>query len=96
VYTELEIIRNAKKINKNNQAIVELEFNNGYKFDKKSLAKYLNVAKVNFASETSDKIVAKCDGAILAKCERCWNYFDHEDMYDEHVCRRCDSVIKSK
>ncbi|MDR3257839.1 MAG: isoleucine--tRNA ligase [Mycoplasmataceae bacterium] len=96
VYTELEMLRNTKKINKNNQAIVELEFDNKYQFTEKLMAKYLNVAKVTFLDEKATKISAKCDDAKLVKCLRCWNYFEQSEMQDEHLCRRCDSIIKVK
>jgi hypothetical protein len=65
------MLRNTKKINKNNQAIVELEFDNKYQFTEKLMAKYLNVAKVTFLDEKATKISAKCDDAKLVKCLRC-------------------------
>jgi predicted HTH transcriptional regulator len=71
VYSELEVLRNKKEINKNNQAYIELSFNNTFNFKEEILAKYLNVAKVKFVDQKAQKITAKVADAKLARCERC-------------------------
>jgi hypothetical protein len=71
VYAELETLRTRKEINKNNQAQVELTFNNAYQFEETTLARYLNVAKVKFIDQKATKITAKASDAKLPKCERC-------------------------
>jgi isoleucyl-tRNA synthetase len=96
VYAELEIIRNKKEINKNNQAYVKLSFNNTFNFTADVLAHYLNVAKVEFINQSSEKILVEVTDAKLPKCERCWNHFDSQQMYDQHICRRCHNVISPK
>jgi isoleucyl-tRNA synthetase len=57
------------------------------------LARYLNVAKVKIIDTDNDKIVAKVSDAKFIKCERCWNYYEPEKMYDEHICTRCHKVL---
>jgi hypothetical protein len=71
VYAKLETIRNNKMINKNNQALVELSFDNKYKFTEAEMAKYLNVAIVKFIGTAKDEITAEVSDAKLIKCERC-------------------------
>jgi formyltetrahydrofolate hydrolase len=68
---QLEILRTRKEINKNNQALVQLSFKNDFNFDEVLLAKYLNVAKVQFIDQKSEKIVVQVSDAKLPKCERC-------------------------
>jgi isoleucyl-tRNA synthetase len=71
VYAKLETLRNDKIINKNNQARVELEFDNKFDFNEAALAKYLNIAKVKFINQKSSKITVNATDAKLIKCERC-------------------------
>jgi hypothetical protein len=70
-YAQLEVLRNKKEINKNNQAYVELAFNNKFNFNEITLAKYLNVAQVKFNDQKSDDIKIIVKDAKLPRCERC-------------------------
>jgi isoleucyl-tRNA synthetase len=96
VYSELEKIRTNKVINKNNQAVVNIQFKNEFKFTEAELAKYLNVAKVHITNTNDETMSVTVDNANLIRCERCWNYFDKDEMHDEQICHRCDTVINRK
>jgi hypothetical protein len=65
------VLRNRKEINKNNQASIELSFSNNFVFNEQTLAKYLNVARVKFNDQNSQKILVKAYDAKLPRCERC-------------------------
>jgi hypothetical protein len=71
VYFELEKIRTSKIISKNNQALVEIKFNNKFNFTEQELAKYLNVAKVKIIKTDDERISVSTTNANLVKCERC-------------------------
>jgi isoleucyl-tRNA synthetase len=96
VYAELEKIRINKIINKNNQALVEIKFKNQFNFSEQELAKYLNVAKVKITKSDDELIVVKVSNANLIKCERCWNYYEKDQMHDDQVCTRCHEVLKAQ
>jgi hypothetical protein len=66
----LEEIRNKKIINKNNEAIVKIKFNNQYQFKEHELKQYLNVAKVIIENDKSP-LEIEVNNANLIKCERC-------------------------
>jgi isoleucyl-tRNA synthetase len=96
VYAELEKIRTNKIINKNNQALVEIRFDNKFNFDEQELAKYLNVAKVKIIKTNDEQIDVSTSNANLVRCERCWNYYEKDEMHDEQICKRCDNVLRHK
>lgn len=54
-----------------------------------NLKMLLMVGKVSISNETK---VSKFDSK---KCERCWNHFEREDMYNDEICVRCYDVISS-
>jgi rRNA maturation endonuclease Nob1 len=31
----------------------------------------------------------------FVRCERCWNYFPADELNEEHVCARCQTVLNS-
>jgi isoleucyl-tRNA synthetase len=96
VYAELEKIRISKIINKNNQALVEIKFKNQFNFTERELAKYLNVAKVKIIKTNDELITVQVSNANLIKCERCWNYYEKDQMHDEQVCTRCYKVLETR
>jgi isoleucyl-tRNA synthetase len=101
VYKALEEARNEKLIGKGLEAKVFINVKDKYLELAKELLPYLNqlliVSKVelsdsDFKEYNVSKInVIKYDGH---KCERCWNYFDLNEM-KEDICTRCDTVINS-
>jgi isoleucyl-tRNA synthetase len=93
IFAKLEEIRNAKVINKNNEAIIKISFNNEFQFDAINLKYYLNVAKVVIVNSDSKEIIIEVDNAKLIKCERCWNYYEEKEMHDQHICKRCHEVL---
>jgi isoleucyl-tRNA synthetase len=96
VYGSLEKLRVDKTINKNNQAFATITFNNKYQFIDKDLAKYLNIAKVKIIQADNDTIKVTTGDAKLIKCERCWNYYEQDEMCDGEICKRCEKVIDSE
>lgn len=54
-----------------------------------NLKMLLMVGKVSISNETK---VSKFDSK---KCERCWNHFEREEMYNDEICVRCYEVISS-
>lgn len=54
-----------------------------------NLKMLLMVGKVSISNETK---VSKFDSK---KCERCWNHFEREEMYNDEICVRCYDVISS-
>lgn len=54
-----------------------------------NLKMLLMVGKVSISNETQ---VSKFDSK---KCERCWNHFEREEMYNDEICVRCYDVISS-
>jgi isoleucyl-tRNA synthetase len=93
-YAKLEKLRAEKIINKNNQALVEIEFNNEFNFTQEELAKYFNVAKVIIKNSSSDTVNVEVANANMVRCERCWNYFEAGEINQEQLCERCAKAIK--
>ncbi|MCF0227832.1 MAG: hypothetical protein HUJ52_03355, partial [Malacoplasma sp.] len=100
VYLRLEQLRASQVISKNTKAIVKVELNNSfYNFTDEKLKEYLNVAKVylvddaNLDSKTFD---VEANNADLVRCDRCWNYFDKEQINKDGLCPRCQKVLKSR
>jgi isoleucyl-tRNA synthetase len=54
------------------------------------------VAKVHIINVNDDTMSIAVDNANLIRCERCWNYFDKDEMHDEQICHRCHTVIDRK
>jgi predicted PP-loop superfamily ATPase len=50
---------------------------------------------VQFIDQKSEKIVVQVSDAKLPKCERCWNHYESNKMYDQHICQRCHKVISN-
>jgi isoleucyl-tRNA synthetase len=95
IFAKLEEIRSQKIINKNNEAIIKITSNQSYVFNNDELKQYLNVAQVYIQKHNSNEIIIEANNAKLIKCERCWNYYDNDKMHDEHICKRCQSVLSN-
>ncbi|QDY87285.1 isoleucine--tRNA ligase [Mycoplasma anserisalpingitidis] len=54
-----------------------------------NLKMLLMVGKVSISNET------KVSKFYSKKCERCWNHFEREEMYNDEICVRCYDVISS-
>lgn len=99
VYKALEEARNNKLIGKGLEAKVYINTSDHHLEVLKDLEQYLKqlliVSKVELTTDdyqmynVSKVAVEKFDGH---KCERCWNYYDSENMHGD-VCERCFSVI---
>ena len=69
----LEKIRKEGKINKSNQADLQIRFDNAYNFTPETLKRYLNVASVTIIDDKSlhNQFDIKCACTKLVRCERC-------------------------
>jgi isoleucyl-tRNA synthetase len=102
VYKALEIARNEKVIGKGLEAKVYLNLNNEYSdvLDvlKDDLSRLLIVSKLVISEEdlteyNVSKVKVEKFGGV--RCERCWNYFDEDEMNGD-ICERCHNVINKK
>lgn len=99
VYKALEEARNEKLIGKGLEARVYIHADGEYldiieELDK-DLKQLLIVSEVVLTEETLTKygvIEVKVEAFDGHKCERCWNYFNEEDMHGD-ICHRCYEVI---
>lgn len=87
VYLQIENLRKAKVINKNNEADVIIPKALAFNDDMDLLKKWLNVAQVKIGSEI------KVSKTSFKRCERCWTH--HADNYfaSADLCQRCHDVI---
>ncbi len=102
VYKALEEARNDKVIGKSLEAKVYLNLRDEDKETLKPIISNLKqlfiVSDVIITAEDLPKYeyckvkVQKFDGV---RCERCWNYFNEEDLTD-HLCPRCQVVMEEK
>lgn len=96
VFLVLESLRAKNEINKNTQAAVKIELNNIYNFDEKTLKNYLNVAKVNIINNIKlddNKLIINASNANMVRCDRCWNYFNANEINSQHICKRCEEIL---
>ena len=100
VYKALEEARNEKLIGKGLEAKVYLHVSGKYKevIDslKDSLKQLLIVSEVVLTDEELPKYNVshvKVEKFVGHKCERCWNYFNEDEMEGD-ICHRCAGVIK--
>ena len=98
VYAELEKIRKEGKINKSNQADLQIRFDNAYNFTPETLKRYLNVASVTIIDDKSlhNQFDIKCACTKLVRCERCWNYHLASEINEVNLCKRCANVLAKK
>ena len=98
VYKALEEARMNKVIGKGLEAIVYL---NVSEKTKETLNKFGNLAQILIVSklEFTNKDLESVDGVMVkvekfdgVRCERCWTYFNEDEMQGE-ICTRCDSVV---
>ncbi len=92
VYLKLEELKKQQVIKKTNEALVEIKFNNKLNFDSQTLKQYLNVAVVKIINENSGSIIVNATKSNLVRCERCWNYFNADEIQNE-LCHRCAKVV---
>ena len=90
VYNKLEESRKSGMFKKNNEAKVTIKKNNVVNCSLKQLAQWLNVAEV---IEDANVDAVKVEKTEFARCERCWNYKDSSEMFNEELCTRCHNVI---
>ena len=99
VYKALEEARNEKLIGKGLEAKIVLNAKEQYLSVINELMPYLKqlliVSKIeltNDSLQTYSKIGVKVEKFDGHKCERCWNYFDDEEIIGD-ICHRCNEVI---
>ncbi len=99
VYKALEEARNEKLIGKGLEARVYIKADGKY-LDiinklKNDLKQLLIVSEVIITSKELPKynsISVKVEPFNGYKCERCWNYFNKEEMID-NICKRCNEIL---
>ncbi|MDR3249545.1 MAG: isoleucine--tRNA ligase [Mycoplasmataceae bacterium] len=96
VFSKLEELRINKVITKNTQAFVTIHFNNMYNWTEEELKKYLNVAKAKIFQKDSLEFDVNVENSNFSRCERCWNYFENNEIDNDHLCERCAKIIKNK
>lgn len=97
VFAKLELLRKNNSIAKNTQAIVKIKLNNHLNFEPLLLKYYLNVANVVIENNDSMEKNAweiECSNANFIRCERCWEYFKNNELNNDHICKRCENVLK--
>jgi isoleucyl-tRNA synthetase len=101
VYKALEEARNEKLIGKGLEAKIILNAKDNYLDIINELMPYLKqlliVSKIELTNNelpTYNKIGVKVEKFDGHKCERCWNYFDEEEIIGD-VCHRCNEVISN-
>lgn len=101
VYKALEEARNEKLIGKALEARVYLNVGDKYQFIVEELKDYLKqlfiVSEVVITNE-SLKMYSVCQVKVEqfngCKCERCWNYFNEDEIVD-NICNRCHIVVNN-
>ena len=95
VFAKIEQLRNHKIINKNNEVDVILTFNNNNNISSQLLKKIFNVATVtiNSVDVKNKEYDVKVEKTTKIKCQRCWNYFDRDEIADD-LCSRCQEMMK--
>lgn len=83
----IELARQNNIIKKNNEARIILD--KDYKIDLHKLKIWFNVAEVIIGQKLN------IENANFKKCMRCWNHYNNEQMYDDEICMRCHTVIKT-
>ncbi len=97
-YKALEEARMNKVIGKGLEAIVYLNVDDKTKdtlnkFD--NLAQLLIVSKLEFTNEKLEKyddVMVKVEKFDGVRCERCWTYFNEDEMQGE-ICNRCHNIV---
>ncbi len=108
VLKAIEEKRNENVIHSSQEASLEIELiNDELKkfmdgFDSNNLKEYFIVSDVKFVDSLNEgysgdvsKVEVKHHSGI--KCDRCWNYFDEDEIEEiegVHVCKRCHQVLK--
>jgi isoleucyl-tRNA synthetase len=99
VYKALEEARNEKLIGKGLEAKVMINISSKYEEIVKELKPYLNQLLIVSKLEITDLELPKYQSIMVKvtkydghRCERCWNYFEQDEMIGD-ICRRCDTVI---
>ncbi|MEG2322178.1 MAG: isoleucine--tRNA ligase [Bacilli bacterium] len=98
VYKALEEARNNKLIGKGLEAKVYLNIDDEafINYFKDNLQRLLIVSKVVLTKDSLpkyDNCSVKVEPFDGFKCERCWSYFDKDEM-DGEICHRCSDVLK--
>lgn len=93
IYAALEVARKEELIKKSNMAVISLK-NEPKMFSLKQLRFFLNVASVVVDANQDTEI--KISVTNNNRCERCWNYYDNNEMISDELCHRCSDVINNK
>lgn len=99
VYKALEEARNNKLIGKGLEAKVylklstsDLELLTDLMAHLKQLFIVSKVEVMTLSNNNEDNIEVRVEPFNGVKCERCWNYFDEDEMHND-ICSRCNDII---
>ncbi len=100
IYLKLEELRKKQIISKSNEALVEIKFNKQkFNFSEQQLKEYLNVAKVIINDDeklNQEFIIIDVKNAKMKRCERCWNFFEQNELDENSLCSRCHNILNNK
>lgn len=89
VYIAIERLRQAKVINKTNEAAVCLPRSVQQERFANELKQWLNVAEVTF----SDVDTPTISQSTHPRCPRCWTHFAPAELDRDNLCARCAAVV---
>lgn len=95
IYAEIEKARNEKIISSKGQAWIVISSKHELPFDCETIKNYLNVAKVEFIKKEKIELNVKVKNSKFLRCERCWNFYDVNNIKNE-LCNRCLNVLKTQ
>lgn len=90
VYTAIENARQNGIVKKNNMVKLTIK-ENPTSFELNNLRRYLNIAEI-IIDNSINKI--KIEASEFKRCERCWNHYKNNEMFNNELCNRCDEIIR--
>ncbi|WP_027123992.1 isoleucine--tRNA ligase [Mycoplasmoides pirum] len=92
IYAEIEVLRDKKIINKNNEVSITLPKNlvDVNKVWFKHLKEWLNVAEIKINEKITEIQLSKTN---FYRCERCWTHYEDSYFPTKELCLRCHKVL---
>ncbi len=94
VNKEIEVLKADKLVSNSLEVLVDLHLTKDSSFtqDANILKQALMVSKVSIQEANEFKVSIKTSNELV-KCDRCWKYFEKDDMHNEHLCVNCKRVL---
>ncbi len=95
VNKEIESLKIDKTISSSLEVNVELTLLKDSMFNDNEiiLKQALMVANVSIKNGQELKAIVSTPKDLI-KCERCWKYFNKNEMHNEHICQNCNRVLE--